>query len=153
MSEALEKALADVRRFPEARQRDAADCIMRTLLMDARTFAKLDRWRQEDAERQPIDFPDDLFDDLPERMKVREVPRNPFADNPALTDELATAIRQVREASADRQRYVAYLLSEMVEGDSWDVILSPQLRADLKAAMQEDHTKYLSIEERESASG
>jgi hypothetical protein len=54
MIEPLEKVLADVGRFPQERQRDAADCILRTLRMDAKTFAKLDRWRQEDEEKPPL---------------------------------------------------------------------------------------------------
>ena len=80
-------------------------------------------------------------------MKARAVPRNPFADNPALTEELATAIQQVREAPTERQRYVAYLLSEMVEGDRWDIILTPEQQVDLKAALDEDRSTYISSEE------
>ena len=147
MSLTLEKVLADVRRFPEARQRDAADCIRRRLDMDAKTFAKLDRWREKEEQEPPLEFSDDYFDDLPERMKARAVPRNPFGDNPSLTEELATAIRQVREAPSDRQRYVAYLLSQMIEGDRWDIILTPEQQADLKAAMDEDRSTYISSEE------
>ena len=147
MSQTLEKALADVRRFPEARQRDAADCILGTLHMNAETFAKLDRWREKEEQEPPLEFPDDYFDDLPERMKARAVPRNPFADNPALTDELTTAIQQVREAPSDRQRYVAYLLPQMIEGDRWDIILTPEQQVDLEAAMQEDRSTYLATEE------
>ena len=35
----------------------------------------------------------------------------------------------------------------MVKVDSWETILTPEQRADLKAALKEDRSTYLSIDE------
>jgi hypothetical protein len=147
MADDVKRVLEDVRRFPEDRQRDAADCIVRTLGMDEAAFADIDRRWKEYAETPAFELPDGFFDALPERQKARLVPRNPFVEDGSLTAELAEAIRAAESAPADRQAFLTRLLSDMIEGDRWDVILSPELRADLQAAQQADTGSYLSLEE------
>lgn len=132
MMEELAKKLEIAERMPLHRQRDVADTLRRIIESTPQRFREAVECQAQLDEADPIEFPPEFFDNLPEELAVQIIEREPIYNSTEIAEELVHSINLLAEVDADRQRFAARMIGEIMRQDRFEVILSLEQEQKLK---------------------